>query len=76
MASGDGSPGSPGQDGRKVALFLMLPIELRYLLDLYKINRRMQSTNEAMRRLLETHPDLTRLAEVLYNEGNDTSPQS
>lgn len=75
MDSGDGSSGSE-VGGRKVACFYMLPVELKFLLDLYRINRRMQSSTEALRRLLETHPDLTRLADMLYNEEKDTSPPS
>lgn len=78
MDSGDGgtSGASAEESGRKVACFYMLPVELKFLLDLYRINRRMQSSTEAMRRLLETHPDLTRLADMLYNGENSTSPPS
>jgi hypothetical protein len=77
MASGDRSPGrkAPWQEGQ-VATFLWLPKELRFLVDLYKTSRRMPTFTEAVRRLLETHPDLTHLAETLYNEGDDTSPRS
>lgn len=71
MASRDGSSGNPGEG--KVALFVMVPGELRFLVNRYRIDMRIPTTSEAIRRLLESHPALTETAERLYNRG-DTSP--
>ena len=76
MGSGNGSTGSAKKTGteQKVVLFAMIPKELKFLVDQYKITSRSISMAEALRRLLETHPELTRLANILYNGGNNTSP--
>lgn len=74
MARGNGSTSGTKENGQKVALFAMIPKELKFLLDLYKTSSRSISMAEALRRLLETHPELTRLADVIYNGENNTSP--
>lgn len=75
MGSGNGSTGSTAKASeQKVVLFAMIPKELKFLVDQYKITSRSISMAEAIRRLLETHPELTRLANILYNGGNNTSP--
>lgn len=71
MASRDGSSGNPGAG--KVTLFVNIPPELRFLVDQYRIDMRMPTLSEAIRRLLESHPALTETAERLYNR-SDTSP--
>lgn len=72
MAGGNGSPGRTRQ--QKVTLYVELPAELAYLVNLYRFSRRIPTQAEAYRRLLECHPVLTSLAESLYDDGN-TSPQ-
>lgn len=71
MGSGNGSTGSTAP---KVVLFVMIPKELKGLLDLYKITSRSISMAEVVRRLMETHPELTKLADTLYTKENSTSP--
>lgn len=54
-----------------VTVYLRLPGELKYLIHSYQDACRMQSFNEAARRLLETHPDLQRHAAMLYTGAKD-----
>lgn len=65
MASRDGSTSDPVAG--KVTLFVMVPGELRFLVDQYRIDMRMPTLSEAIRRLLETHPALTETALRIYN---------
>lgn len=53
---------------------LTLPAELITLLEVYQIGTRSVSMNEVVRRLLESHPDLTALAHRVYDVGKSTSP--
>lgn len=50
-----------------------VPKELQFLIDLYANRKRCVSTSEAIRRLLESHPELTKLAYELYDR-DSTSP--
>lgn len=66
MDGGDRRPSFAFQDEDKVVLFATVPRELKFLVILYQRASRMQSFSEAMRRLLETHPELTKVADRLY----------
>jgi hypothetical protein len=48
---------------------LALPADLITLIGVHQIAVNMTSLNEAVRRLLETHPDLTSLAVRVYDVG-------
>jgi hypothetical protein len=75
MAGGNRSPVDKAPGVKSATLFVMVPAELRFLVDQYRIDRRMPTLSEAIRRLLESHPDLTETAQRLYNR-SDTSPLS
>jgi hypothetical protein len=64
------------RDGRAIGtqIHVRLPDELVLLLDVYQISTRMVSRGDALRRLLETHPDLLVLALRVYDVGKSTSP--
>lgn len=63
----------PRYSGSKV-IYVHVPPELRYLVDCYRIEMRCRSVSEAVQKILETHPVLTSIAEMVYTD-NDTSPQ-
>jgi hypothetical protein len=69
MASGNGSSGSPGA-GEVIRIHISIPFELLVLVDAHQIGARLGSRNESIRRLLETHPVLTAMAERLYDKGS------
>lgn len=66
MARGDRSAVDSAENSVSV-LFCQLPPELIFLVDQYKIYMRMPTRTEAVRRLLESHPALTDVANRLYN---------
>jgi hypothetical protein len=57
---------SRGQVGQ---LHVYLPTDLITLLRVYQIGTNMVSLSEAVRRLMESHPDLQRLADRVYDVG-------
>jgi hypothetical protein len=71
MDRGDGRPGVPLENS--TVTHIRLPDELIYVLRKYQISIRSVSLAETVRRLLESHPELTKHAARLYSEG-DTSP--
>lgn len=71
MAGGNRGTGGAGTE----VVYLRLPVEMIYVIKTYQTAIRAQSVNEAVRRLLESHPDIIALAvRMAYNE-RDTSPQ-
>lgn len=66
MDSGNGSSG-PVALG-KINFHLYLPAELVYVISEYKRLTRQDTMTATLRHLLETHPDLTRVAEGLYTD--------
>jgi hypothetical protein len=73
MDGGNGtvSPKPKNWKNTTVTVYLRLPGELKYLIHSYQDACRMQSFNEAARRLLETHPELAKHAAMLYNGSNE-----
>lgn len=72
MASGNRSTSQSSH--APAIIYVKIPHELKYLVSLYQVDRRMISFREALQRLLETHPDLTALANGLYTGTDSTSP--
>lgn len=66
MDGGNGSVDS----GSTVPMFARVPAELKFLVKSWQSANRMRSFNEALSRLLETHPDLARHAASLYTDSN------
>jgi|HubBroStandDraft_6_1064221.scaffolds.fasta_scaffold427245_1 hypothetical protein len=56
MASGDGFVKYP----------LSIPRDLRYLVELYQKDMHIVSFNQALRTLLETHPQIDRIVQGIY----------
>lgn len=56
---------------RLSTLSVKVPVELKYLINYYKDDARLPSFNWAVRRLLETHPALAKLAAELIQSGMD-----
>jgi hypothetical protein len=54
-----------------VPLYARVPGELKFLIHSWQSANRMRSFNEAMCRLLETHPALAQHAATLYNDKNE-----
>jgi hypothetical protein len=54
-----------------VPMYVRVPGELKFLLHSYQSAMRMRSFNEAVCRLLETHPELARHAASLYTDKNE-----
>jgi hypothetical protein len=69
MISGD-SPGKPliRPGFALLRLETSVPVELKFLINFYKSRNRMPSFSWAVRALLETHPDLAKLAAELYTD--------
>lgn len=61
------------RDGFVTLYARSIPAELKYLVTCYQSDRRLQSFNLAIRMLLETHPDLQKLAADMYNGRNRAS---
>lgn len=59
-----------GRDGFVTIYARGIPAELKYLISCYQQDQRLASFNLAVRVLLETHPDLRKLAAALYNGSN------
>lgn len=72
MASGNRRPGPLGYG--EETLYVTLPKEILFIVESYRISRRIPSTKMAIQRLLESHPDLTYLAARLYIEENTSPP--
>lgn len=66
MDSGNGST-RKGYD-KTVSLYVRIPPELKFLLMRYHSVRKLPSFSYAVQSLLETHPELARLAAELYTE--------
>lgn len=71
MARGNRSTSSQGTQ----VIYLRLPKELVYLAECYQSASRLTTLNDAIRRLLETHPDLIARAYQVVYDGRDTSPK-
>jgi hypothetical protein len=74
MASGNRTPG-PRAEYETVNTYIKLPRELDFLCSAYAKHMRLTSRSQAIQRLLETHPELVKLANTLYYRDNDTSPR-
>lgn len=66
----------PAWKSTLVTIYARVPGELKYLIHSYQSACRMTSFNEAIRRLLESHPDLARHAAMLYNQNGITQEGS
>lgn len=55
-------------------MYARVPSELKYLIVKYQQHQKLMSFSNAVQRLLETHPDLARLAAELYNASSDAHP--
>jgi hypothetical protein len=53
--------------GNRVVIYASVPAELKHLAILYQIHRRKQSFAEALIELLETHPEIDKIARHLYS---------
>jgi hypothetical protein len=53
--------------GDRVVILVRVPPELRYIVNLYSHRYQSVSRSAAIRQLLETHPALVELAEMLYD---------
>jgi hypothetical protein len=53
-------------------MIVRIPVELKYLVEWYKNTTRMPSFNYAVRHLLETHPEIARMAAELVQSGKDS----
>lgn len=73
MARGNGSA-SPRIEYEKVTVNITLPRELVFICKEYGKRGRIPSFTGVVQRLLETHPDLTSLANSLYNRDNTHEP--
>lgn len=62
MGGGNGSV-----NDMRVSMHARIPAELKYLVTCYQNATRLATFNYAVQRLLETHPDLQRLAAEMYN---------
>jgi hypothetical protein len=51
-----------------------IPAELKFLVGRYQECKRIASYSQAIRKLLETHPDLAKLAAELYTESVSDGP--
>lgn len=69
MDGGNRSPRpAPQIDLGKTHFNLYLPAELAYVIEMYKILTRSDTMTATIRHLLETHPELTRVAEGMYTD--------
>ena len=57
---------------KRVDLYATVPGELKYLVKTWQITQRLPSFSLALQRLLETHPDLAKLAAELYTRSRIT----
>lgn len=55
-----------------VSFPLRIPVELRIILELYQNDMKAISLNQAVRMLLETHPEIDKRVQALYAEGITT----
>lgn len=49
---------------------LSIPRDLRYLVEKYQNDMHIVSFNQALRMLLETHPEIDRIVQRIYAESN------
>lgn len=54
---------------------LSIPQELRYLVEMYQNDMRIVSFNQALRRLIESHPEIDRRAQLVYAGLNNSTPE-
>lgn len=69
MDRGNGSTGRKEyKPGGSVTLYARLPAELKYLVVCLQNASKFPSFNYTIQHLLETHPDIARMAAELYTE--------
>jgi hypothetical protein len=82
MDSGNGpvKPGEyrqhtpPGPGWSVLNINTKVPVELKFLVNYYKNARKLPTFSYAVRQLLETHPELARIAAELYTNSKVKGP--
>lgn len=54
---------------------LTIPQELRFLVEMYRKDMKVVSFNQAIRTLLESHPEIDKRARLVYASINNSTPE-